>query len=69
LSRMREIAVSTGSACSSGTHGASHVLKALGLTAEQIKGSLRISFGRPTTSEEVIFAANTIADYYKQLLV
>mgnify|MGYP001235134481 CR=1 FL=1 len=67
LSRMREIAVSTGSACSSGSHSASHVLKALGLTAEAIRGSLRISFGRPTTQDEVVFAAQTISNYCKQL--
>lgn len=37
-------AVSAGSACSSGSTSASHVLRAMGLTADEAAGSLRISF-------------------------
>lgn len=47
------IAVSTGSACSSGSLEASHVLLALGLSEEQAHGSLRITLGKHTTSGEV----------------
>jgi cysteine desulfurase len=47
------IAVSTGSACSSGSLSPSHVLLALGLKPEQAHGSLRISLGKYTTKKEL----------------
>lgn len=47
------IAVSTGSACSSGSLEPSHVLLAIGLPPEAAHGSLRISLGRDTTKEEI----------------
>ena len=47
------IAVSTGSACASGSLDPSHVLLATGLNAEQAHGSVRISFGRENTMEDV----------------
>jgi len=47
------IAVSTGSACSSRTLEASHVLLALGLPEEEAHGSLRISLGKYTTGKEI----------------
>ena len=47
------VAVSTGSACASGSLDPSHVLLAMGLSAEQAHGSIRISLGRGTTAEEV----------------
>ncbi|KKT92769.1 MAG: cysteine desulfurase, cysteine desulfurase [Parcubacteria group bacterium GW2011_GWC1_45_14] len=47
------IAVSTGSACSSGALDPSHVLLALGLRHEQAHGSLRVSIGKHTTKQEV----------------
>jgi len=47
------IAASTGSACSTHTQKASHVLKAMGFNHEQITGSLRISFGYMNTLDEV----------------
>lgn len=50
---MRGIYVSTGSACSAGSVGASHVLLALGLSKELIGGSLRFSFGRNNQPEDV----------------
>jgi len=50
---MEGIAASTGSACSSKALEASHVLLATGLRPEEAHGSLRISFGRFTTEEEV----------------
>lgn len=45
--------VSTGSACSSGATGASHVLMALGMTMEDARASLRISFGRFNSDSDV----------------
>jgi len=47
------IAVSTGSACSSGTLEPSHVLRAMGLPAHRTQNSLRFSLGMLSTAEEV----------------
>jgi cysteine desulfurase len=47
------IAVSTGSACSSGTLEPSHVLKAMGLGAARAQNSLRFSLGAATTAADV----------------
>jgi cysteine desulfurase len=47
------IAVSTGSACSSGTLEPSHVLKAMGLPSHRTQNSLRFSLGLFSTEEEV----------------
>ncbi|MBN2426431.1 MAG: cysteine desulfurase [Calditrichaceae bacterium] len=46
-------AVSTGSACSSGSMKPSSVLSAMGVAPEWIKGSIRFSFGRFTTIEQI----------------
>lgn len=50
---IRGIAVSTGSACTSGAVHPSHVLKAIGYTDNIAKSSLRISFGRYNSEEDV----------------
>jgi cysteine desulfurase len=49
------IAVSAGSACSSNdkTHNASHVLQAIGLNQFEARGSIRVSFGRYSTDEDL----------------
>lgn len=52
------IAVSTGSACASGSLNPSHVLLAMGLEAERAHGSIRISMGRETTREDVEYVVN-----------
>ena len=50
---LEDIAVSAGSACSSGEHRGSPVLKAMGISPELAQGSLRISLGRWSTRAEV----------------
>ena len=47
------LAASTGSACTSGTPQPSHVLRAIGLTEDQSKSSIRFSFGRFTSDNEI----------------
>jgi cysteine desulfurase len=54
------VAASSGSACSSGIVEPSHVLRAIGLTAEEADSSVRFSFGRFTTEDEVAFALRAI---------
>ena len=55
------IAVSTGSACSSGSLDPSHVLMAIGLPAAQALGSIRISLGRTTTPADIEQALQALA--------
>jgi cysteine desulfurase len=50
---MRGMAVSTGAACSSGATEPSHVLLAMGRSGEEARSSIRFSFGRYNTAEEV----------------
>lgn len=47
------VAVSTGSACSSGTLEPSHVLRAMGFSAHRAQNSIRFSLGSDNTSEEI----------------
>jgi len=54
------IAVSTGSACASGSLDPSHVILATGLPAECAHGSIRISMGRETTMEEIEYMIDTL---------
>lgn len=58
---LTEVAVSTGSACSSASRAPSYVLKAIGLSDERARSSLRLSVGRFTTEEEVDHAVRHIA--------
>ena len=57
---MEGIAVSTGSACASGSLGPSHVLLALGLEHEYAHGSIRMSMGRETTKEDIEYVLGTL---------
>ena len=58
---LRGICISGGSACMSGSLENSHVLKAMGLNDEELKGSFRISIGKDTTIEEI--------DYFVENLI
>jgi cysteine desulfurase len=57
---LKGLACSTGAACSSGAVEPSHVLTAIGLSAEEALGTLRFSLGRHTTREEIAFALEVI---------
>jgi len=61
------IAVSTGSACASGSLDPSHVLLATGLSAEQAHGSTRISLGRHTTAEDIKQVLNILPGIIKKI--
>ncbi len=61
------ICVSSGSACSSGSLEPSHVLLSLGLPEELAHGSIRFSFGKHNTIEEVDYAVETIKSAVKRL--
>ncbi len=64
---LRDLAVSSGSACASATIEPSFVLKGIGLDDEQAHRALRFSFGRFSTPEEVDFAATQIVDVVTRL--
>ena len=55
------VAASTGAACTSGIPEPSHVLRAIGLSAEQAECSIRFSFGRFTTDDEMEEAASLVS--------
>jgi len=57
LLALEPLCVATGSACNSKTQEPSYVLRALGRSDAEAQGAIRFSFGRPTTSEDVRFAA------------
>ena len=59
---MKDIAVSSGSACSSAQPGDSHVLRAIGLSASDAKGTLRFGLGRFTTREEIDYAVRRVVE-------
>lgn len=60
LLSLRELAVSSGSACNSANMSPSYVLKAIGLNDEAAQASLRFSIGRYTTADEIEFAIEHI---------
>ena len=64
---MAGIAASSGSACSSGSLEPSHVLLALGQSAEIARGSLRITLGRDNTEEEVEYLLGVLVDLVQRL--
>jgi cysteine desulfurase len=61
------IAVSTGSACSSGSLEPSHVLLAIGCPAEVAHGSLRVTVGRFTTDEDIEYLLAELAPIVERL--
>jgi cysteine desulfurase len=64
---MKDVAVSSGSACTSATLKPSHVLKAIGVPDELAHASIRFGLGRWTTAEEVDFAVEAAARTVRRL--
>ena len=60
INNVPNLAISTGSACTSGYIERSHVLKSLGLTDEETSYSFRIGIGKYNTEEEIEIASNSI---------
>jgi cysteine sulfinate desulfinase/cysteine desulfurase-like protein len=68
IARIRhQLAISTGSACSSGVETPSHVLRAMNLPEDAIAGALRIGLGKFTTDWEIDEAANLLAKAVSQV--
>lgn len=67
LLSLRNIAVSSGSACNSSSMSPSYVLKAIGLTDAQAQASLRISLGRYTSQSDIEIAIHEIRTVVNQL--
>ena len=64
---IKEMAVSSGSACTSSSLEPSYVLRAIGVTEDLAHTSLRIGFGRFTTEEEVDYAVDLISKSVSRL--
>jgi len=67
LMGLKDIAVSSGSACTSASLEPSYVLRAMGLNDELAHSSLRITIGRQTTREEVDYVADRVKEQVERL--
>ncbi len=59
---LKGLSVSTGAACSSGAIEPSHVLVAMGLSADRARASLRFSLGKQNTAEDIDFAIELVPE-------
>ena len=64
---LKDVAISTGSACTSASIRPSHVLKAIGLDDDAAHSSVRLSLGRFTTETEIAQASHRIAQAVQDL--
>ena len=64
---LKGLAVSTGAACSSGAIEPSHVLTAMGLSADRARGSIRFSIGKQSTADDVEFALRLVPEAVARL--
>jgi cysteine desulfurase len=67
LMAMPEVALSTGSACSSAEVTPSHVLRALGVSAEMARAGVRFGIGRFNTEEEIDYVAGRVVEAVERL--
>ena len=64
---MSDVSASTGSACSSDSLEASHILLAIGLKPQEAHGSLRLSLGKYTTNEDVNYVLEVVPKSVERL--
>jgi cysteine desulfurase len=64
---LKDVCISTSSACTSGKNEPSHVLVAIGLSESQAKSSIRISYGRYNTDEDVNTIIRAICTAYNKI--
>lgn len=67
LNALNDVAVSSGSACTSATVEPSYVLRAIGIPEHLAQSSLRFTVGRFTTEEEIDYSATKLADIVHKL--
>jgi cysteine desulfurase len=67
LMALGDLAVSTGSACSSGSQAPSHVLKAIGAVRERAGASIRFGLGRPTSDRDIDCAIERVTTVVRAL--
>ena len=65
---LKGVCVSTSSACTSGKDEPSHVLLALGLTEQQAKSAIRISYGKYNRAAEVGKVVTAVCDAYEKIV-
>ena len=61
-SLQNDVAISSGSACTSGSIEPSHVLRGMGIEGDRLNSAVRISFGRYTSKEDIDIALTKITD-------
>ena len=64
---LKGLSVSTGAACSSGAIEPSHVLTAMGLSPDRARASLRFSFGKQNTADDIDFALQLVPEVVTRL--
>ena len=64
---IKDMAVSSGSACTSASLEPSYVLRALGLNEENAHSSIRLGIGRFTTEQEIDYTVNKLAKSVRKL--
>ena len=62
------ICASAGSACSTGQTSPSHVLTAIGLTPELAEGTLRVTFGKDNSKEDVEYLVNSLEEIINKIM-
>ena len=67
MMNMQGIAVSSGSACTSANPEPSHVLRAIGLSEDATRSSLRFGIGRFNTEQDITTAIQVVVDAVKRL--
>jgi len=68
IANLPGIALSTGSACTSGAMKASYILRAIGLSEEDAFSTIRVGLGRFTTEEEIRQAGEAIGEAYEWVM-